>query len=87
MTTYYLQTLVDDICLMGTHFAFRRDELLKINMYIEKGPEIEINGKEYRANFYFHNKMYVISSLLQLGYVVDITKSIERENKLNELLK
>ena len=93
MTTYFLQILVDSIeiyelensFLGGKISAFHKDQILEVNMYIDKGPMVVIGGREYNAIFRYYQKTYVISSLIQLGYVVDVTKQIKRNETLINL--
>lgn len=54
-------------------------------MYIDKGPMLVIDGREYNATFNYYQKTYVISSLIQLGYVVDVTKQVKRNETLINL--
>jgi len=95
MTIYYLQVLVSDLSIeldsdVHYHHHFHIGDIIKIHMYSDKGPKVRFGSVEYDADFTYQwnstqSKRLTISSLLSLGYMVDITKSVERNNKLSQL--
>jgi hypothetical protein len=95
MTCYYLQVLEPNlsICLdsdVNFYHHYEVGDVIKIHMYSDKGPKVPFGHMEYNAEFthcwdsYKSNKL-TVASVLKLQYMVDITKMVERNNKLSEL--
>jgi hypothetical protein len=93
MTKYYLQVLKDNvsICLdsdVSYHHEYVVGDIINIHMYSDKGPKVVFGGyAEYDAEFTLDwNKTcsfrLSVVSCINKGYLVDITKNIERQNKL-----
>ena len=95
MSIYYLEVLVSDLSIeldsdIHYHHHYHIGDVIKIHMYSNKGPKVPFGGIEYDAQFTYQwdsikPKRLSISSLISLGYMADITKSIERNNKLSQL--
>jgi len=95
MTLFYLQVLVDDlsICLdSDVHYYhhYKVGDIVEVEMSSDRGPIVSFGYSDYDAVFTHKwdsgkQKRYTIVSLIQLGYVVDITKSINRQNKLKQI--
>jgi hypothetical protein len=68
-------------------FEFSIGDIICIHMYMDKGPHVVLSGVEYYAKFIFpnSNSTYSVSNLIIKGYLVDITKNVRREEKLNKL--
>jgi hypothetical protein len=93
MTKYYLQVLKDNItiCLdtdVSYHHEYVVGDIITIHMYSNKGPKVSFGGGvEYNAEFTLDwNKAggvrLSVVSCINKGYLADITKNIERQNKL-----
>jgi hypothetical protein len=86
MTIYYLQVLNSDIsiCLDSQrglfYHSFEVGDIITIHMYsADKGTKVKLCGVEYDANFQYYDL------LISSGFLVDISKSIERDKKLKQL--
>jgi hypothetical protein len=93
MTKYYLQVLKDNvsICLdsdVRYYHQFEIGDTINIHMYSDKGPKVVFGGyAEYDAEFTLDwnktcSSRLSVVSCINKGYLVDITKNIERQNKL-----
>lgn len=99
MTCYYLEVLVSDVSIeldSDVHYYhhYHVGDIIKIYMYSDKGPKVSFGDKpgqaEYDAQFTYQwdsiqSKRLTISSLIQMGYVCDITKMLDRNEKLSKL--
>jgi hypothetical protein len=86
MTRYYLEVLKSGISIKGGG-QFLPGDIICVHMYMDKGPYLVLSGVEYYAKFIFpnSNSTYSVSNLIIKGYLVDITKNVRREEKLNKL--
>jgi hypothetical protein len=97
MTRYYLEVLKSGISISpkGEDFVHRfcLGDIICINMYsdLDKcGPYVVLSGKEYYAAFILLDstslfRPSLITTCIIKGYLVDITKNVHREEKLNNL--
>jgi hypothetical protein len=95
MTVYYLGVLVQNIsiCLdtdVHYHYYFSPDDIIKINMYSDRGPKAVIGNIEYDAQFTkdwnkTHSVRLSIANCITKGYLVDVTKSVHRNDLLTKL--
>jgi hypothetical protein len=93
MTKYYLEVMSEgvSICLdtdVQYHHQFKIGDVIPIHMYSDKGPKVVFGGyTEYDAEFTLDwDKAFsvrlTVASCITKGYMVDVTKNIERQNKL-----
>ena len=95
MTKYYLQVLKEiSICLDHDVYYFHHFEVgdvIDIHMYSDKGPKVVFGGwSEHDAEFTIHwdkrtSDRLSIANCITKGYMVDITKNVERDEKLKTL--
>jgi hypothetical protein len=100
MTRYYLEVLKSGISISpkGEDFVHRfcLGDIICINMYSDLadkhalGPYVVLSGKEYYAAFILLDstslfRPSLITTCIIKGYLVDITKNVHREEKLNNL--
>ena len=97
MTKYYLEVLMEgvSICLdtdVQYHHRFRVGDVISIHMYSDKGPKVVFGGRvEYDADEFTidwdktASVSLTVASCISKGYLVDITKGVERQEKLNIL--
>jgi hypothetical protein len=94
MTRYYLEVLKSGISISpkGEDFVHRFcvGDIICINMYSDLGPYVVLSGKEYYAAFILLDstslfRPSLITTCIIKGYLVDITKNVHREEKLNNL--
>jgi len=95
MTVYYLEVMKGgvSICLdTDVHYYHHFDigDIITIHMYSDKGPKVVFGKVEYDAEFTIDwDKMtsvrLTIAGCFTKGYLVDITKLINRQEKLNKL--
>lgn len=96
MTKYYLEVMREgvSICLdtdVQYHHQFKIGDVIPIHMYSDKGPKVVFGGRvEYDAEFTLDwNKALgvrlTMASCITKGYLVDITKGVERQEKLKSL--
>ena len=83
------------------HHQFNVGDVIPIHMYSDKGPKVVFGGySEYDAEFtldwdkvFFKNckdmnsfsVKLTVASCITKGYLVDITKSVHRQEKLKQL--
>jgi hypothetical protein len=96
MTKYYLEVMREgvSICLdtdVQYHHQFKVGDVIPIHMYSDKGPRVVFGGRvEYDAEFTLDwDKAFsvrlTVASCITKGYMVDVTKSVHRQEKLNQL--
>jgi hypothetical protein len=96
MTKYYLEVLREgvSICLdtdVQYHHRFEVGDVIPIHMYSDKGPKVVFGGRvEYDAEFTIdwdktESVRLTVASCITKGYLVDITKGVERQEKLKSL--
>ena len=96
MTKYYLEVLREgvSICLdtdVQYHHRFEVGDVIPIHMYSDKGPKVVFGGRvEYDAQFTIDwdkttSVRLTVASCITKGYLVDITKGVERQEKLKSL--
>jgi hypothetical protein len=96
MTKYYLEVLtgVISICLdsdINSFHHFRVGDVIPIHMYSDKGPKVVFGGKvEYDAEFTIDwdkrmSARLTVAACISKGYLVDITKNVNRDEKLKSL--
>ena len=96
MTKYYLEVMREgvSICLdtdVQYHHRFNVGDVISIHMYSDKGPKVVFGGRvEYDAEFTidwgkgYSDTLSVITGISK-GYLVDVTKNVERDEKLKTL--
>lgn len=96
MTKYYLEVLKDNvsICLdsdIRYYHQFQIGDIIYVNMYSDKGPKVVFGGyAEYDAEFTLdwdkrNSARLTIASCITKGYMVDVTKNVDRDFKLEQL--
>jgi len=95
MTVYYLEVLTDNvsICLdtdVSYHYKYKVGDIITIHMYSDKGPKVSFGTIEYDAIFTLDweknvSSRWSIVGCMGKGCLVDITKNIERQNKLKQI--
>jgi hypothetical protein len=96
MTKYYLEVLKEgvSICLdtdVQYHHRFEVGDVIPIHMYSYSGPKVVIGGRvEYDAEFTIDwdktaSARLTVASCITKGYLVDVTKGVERQEKLKTL--
>jgi predicted RNA-binding protein (virulence factor B family) len=95
MTVYYLEVLKDNvsICLdsdVHYHHQFNTGDVITIHMYSDKGPKLVLGRVEYDAEFTIDwdkvaSARLFINDCITKGYLVDVTKLVHRQEKLNSL--
>ena len=96
MTKYYLEVMREgvSICLdtdVHYHHHFKVGDIIPIHMYSDKGPKVVFGGySEYDAEFtldwdkYYSARLTVVDCISK-GYLADVTKGVNRQEKLNQL--
>jgi hypothetical protein len=96
MTKYYLEVMREgvSICLdtdVQYHHQFGVGDIIPIHMYSDKGPKVVFGrSSEYDAEFTLDwNKTFSarlsVAGCITKGYLVDVTKNVDRDIKLNQL--
>ena len=96
MTKYYLSVLKDNvsICLdsdIRHYHQFKIGDIINIHMYSDKGAKVVFGGyAEYDAEFTLDwtktsSARLSIAGCITKGYLVDITKQVDRDFKLKQL--
>lgn len=95
MTVYYLEVFKDNvsICLdTDVHYyhRFNTGDVITIHMYNYKGPKVVLGKVEYEAEFTIdwdkvQSAKLTVVGCINIGYLVDVTKLIHRQEKLNKL--
>ena len=96
MTKYYLEVMREgvSICLdtdVQYHHHFKVGDIIPIHMYSDKGPKVVFGVyTEYDTQFTLDwdkktSARLSIANLITKGYLVDVTKNLERDIKLNQL--
>jgi hypothetical protein len=97
MTKYYLEVLKEgvSICLdtdVQYHHRFEVGDVISIHMYSDKGPKVVFGGRvEYDADEFTldwdktASARGSIAFCITKGYLVDVTKGVERQEKLKTL--
>lgn len=96
MTKYYLEVLREgvSICLdtdVQYHHRFEVGDVIPIHMYSDRGPKVVFGGRvEYDAQFTIDwdkttSVRLTVASCITKGYLVDITKGVQRQEKLKSL--
>ena len=85
-TTYWIEINIDGIYIYGiTKTPILKGQQLEVQM-INGEAKIIIDGIPHKNLFLFRDKTYTISSLIGMGYISDITKQIERNEKIEQIL-
>ena len=93
---YYLQIVKDNVSILadsdvGYYHQFKIDDVIEIIMDQNLGVSLNINGwiiQNPKFTIDWDKKNYQqlsIASSVMNGYMIDITKSVERNKKLDEL--
>jgi hypothetical protein len=96
MTKYYLEVMREgvSICLdtdVQYYHQFGVGDIIPIHMYSDKGPKVVFGrSSEYDAEFTLDwNKTFSarlsVAGCITKGYLVDVTKNVDRDIKLNQL--
>jgi len=96
MTKYYLEVMREgvSICLdtdVHYHHHFKVGDIIPIHMYSDKGPKVVFGGyTEYDAEFTLDwdktsSARLSVAGCITKGYLVDVTKGVNRQEKLNQL--
>jgi hypothetical protein len=96
MTKYYLEVMKSgvSICLdtdVYYHHNFKVGDIIPIHMYSDKGPKVVFGGyTEYDAEFTIDwdktsSARLSVAGCITKGYLVDVTKGVNRQEKLNQL--
>ncbi len=97
MTKYYLQVVKSGISIcLDTHLSYYHEyvvsDIILIHMYSDNGPKVVFGegGVEYDAEFRSDwdkraNATLTVASCIIKGYLVDITKAVQRQEKLKSL--
>jgi hypothetical protein len=98
MSKYYLQIVKDDVSILvdsdvGYYHHFKIDDVIEVVMDDNLGISLNINGwiiQKFGARFTidwdkFDRQELSIASAVMKGYMIDITKGVERNKKLDEL--
>ena len=96
MTKYYLEVMREgvSICLdsdVQYHHHFKVGDIIPIHMYSDKGPKVVFGGySEYEAEFTLDwdktsSARLTVAGCITKGYLVDVTKGVNRQEKLNQL--
>jgi len=95
MTVYYLEVLKENvsICLdtdVHYHHRFNIGDVITIHMYSDKGPMVVLGRVEYEAEFTIDwdkvtSAKLTVVGCINTGYLVDVTKLVHRQEKLNSL--
>jgi hypothetical protein len=82
------------ICLdtdVNYYHEFEVGDIIPIHMYSDKGPKVVFGGRvEYDAQFRLDwdkraNATLTVAGCITKGYLVDVTKGVHRQEKLNQL--
>jgi hypothetical protein len=95
---YYLQIVKDDVSILvdsdvGYYHHFKIDDVIEVVMDDNLGISLNINGwiiQKFGARFTidwdkFDRQELSIASAVMKEYMIDITKGVERNKKLDEL--
>lgn len=93
---YYLQIVKDNVSVLvdsdvGYYHQFKVDDIIEVIMDDNLGISLNINGwiiEKPEFTIDWDKKDYQqlsIASAVMNGYMIDITKGVERNNKLKEL--
>ena len=93
---YYLQIVKDSVSILvdsdlGYHHHFKIDDVIEVVMDDNLGISLNINGWIIQNPRFtidwdkFDRQELSIASSVMKGYMIDITKGVERDNKLKEL--
>ena len=96
MTKYYLEVMREgvSICLdtdVQYHHRFNVGDVIPIHMYSDKGPKVVFGGRvEYDAEFTLDwDKAFsvrlTLASCITKGILADVTKNVNRDEKLKSL--
>ena len=96
MSKYYLQVVKDSVSILvdsdlGYHHHFKIDDVIEVVMDDNLGISLNINGWVVKSKTFIidwdkkdYQQLSIASSIMK-GYMVDITKGVERDNKLEQL--
>ena len=93
---YYLQIVKDSVSILvdsdlGYHHHFKIDDVIEVVMDDNLGISLNINGWIIQNPRFtidwdkFDRQELSIASSVMKGYMIDITKGVERNKKLDEL--
>jgi hypothetical protein len=95
MTKYYLEVVKwgISICLdtdVRYYHEFEIGDIINIHMYSDKGPKVVFGSTEYDAEFTLdwdkgYSARLSVVTCINKGYVIDVTKGVDRQEKLNQL--
>jgi hypothetical protein len=98
MSKYYLQVVKDNVSILvdsdiGYHHHFKIDDVIEVVMDDNLEVSLNIHGwiiQKFGARFTIdwdkkdYQQLSIASSVMN-GYMIDITKGVERNKKLDEL--
>ena len=93
---YYLQIVKDSVSILvdsdlGYHHHFKIDDVIEVVMDDNLGISLNINGWVIKSKTFIIDwdkndyQQLSIASAVMKGYMIDITKGVERNKKLDEL--
>ena len=96
MSKYYLQVVKDSVSILvdsdlGYHHHFKIDDVIEVVMDDNLGISLNINGWVIKSKTFIIDwdkndyQQLSIASAVMKGYMIDITKGVERNKKLDEL--
>ena len=89
-TTYWIEINIDEIYIDGKKTPLLKGQIIEVEMINGEANlilKIIIDNIPHKNLFLFKDKTYTIASLIGMNYISDITKQIERNNKLEQLMK
>lgn len=96
MVKYYLKVVKSGISIcLDTHLSYyheyKVEDIISIHMYSDNGPKVVFDeGVEYNAQFRLDwdkraNATLTVATCIIKGYLVDVTKGVNRQEKLKSL--
>lgn len=93
---YYLQIVIDNVSILadsdvGYYHQFKIDDVIEVIMDENLGVSLNIHGWIIQNPKFtidwdkFDRQELSIASVVMKGYMMDITKGVERNKKLDEL--
>lgn len=101
MTKYYLEVLKDNVSIcvdsdVQYYHQFKVGDVIPIHMYSDKGPKVVFGSTEYDRSVEYNAEFTLdwdktcsarltVASCITKGVLVDITKNVNRDEKLKTL--